>query len=141
MNFVLDSVHQETIEVEGALASARVAPDRMPSPLSQLVVVWRDNGQALITTRKYPDSTERAGAVVWPRGISGYYLGTHCREPQVDPSAVPHLQEAFESPVFAALVGALEQVRRDAQDRTSITLLEAGTMAAVEGALALAERA
>jgi hypothetical protein len=64
-----------------------------PAPTNELIVVWRDNGTALITTRKYPDETQKDGLkVAWPAGISGYYLQTHVREAILHPSALKALE-------------------------------------------------
>lgn len=53
-----------------------------------LIVVWRDNGECLITTRKYPDDVGVNGPQCWPKGISGNYLATHCRAPIFHRSAL-----------------------------------------------------
>ena len=59
-----------------------------PESPADLIVVWRDNGEALVTTRKHPDEKRNVGNISWPAGISGYYLGTHVRPATFHPSAL-----------------------------------------------------
>ena len=70
-----------------------------PAPgLDDLLVVWRDNGEALVTTRKHPDDKGVNGPQCWPKGISGYYLATHCRKPIFHPSALAALAAPAQEP-------------------------------------------
>lgn len=75
---------------EGTSPKAPPPVDDRPQALlyDNLLVVWRDNGECLITTRKYPDDTGVNGPQCWPRGISGNYLATHCRAPIFHRSAL-----------------------------------------------------
>jgi hypothetical protein len=97
---------KELIESVPALRAPVASPVAPASGLNDLLVVWRDNGEALVTTRKYPDDTGVNGPQCWPKGISGYYLATHCRKPIFHPSALAALSapsQGAESPYSGAM--------------------------------------
>lgn len=55
--------------------------------IGTLVVVWRDNGEALLTTTRTEVDQSIAGGVVWVNGISGFYAVEHVRPVVVHPTA------------------------------------------------------
>lgn len=58
-----------------------------PEP-GELVVVWRDNGTAFLTTVREVGEASGGCAVVWLHGISSYYALQCVRPVTIHPTAV-----------------------------------------------------
>jgi hypothetical protein len=72
---------------------ARVMTPRWTPTPGELVVVWRDNGDALLTTVREYGQSNGGIAVVWVNGIPSYYALAFVRPVTIHDAARPRLQE------------------------------------------------
>lgn len=64
-----------------------MTPRWIPEP-GELVVVWRDNGTAFLTTVREAGKSLSGSEIVWIHGISGYYALRCVRPVTIHPTAV-----------------------------------------------------